>query len=251
MEIIIFFLITFMSGAIGILAPCTFPLLPAFLAHMGLSEKGKLRKNSIAFALGVSITFTTLGLLAGLFGMFIQQYRIYLSVTSATIIIIFGCVVLFGTRPKEIRTKGRTSIKKSFGLGVLFSVAWSGCIGPVVAVILLIAINLQHILLGGALLFIYSIGVLFPLLILATIVDRLPKNSKFWKIIHGKLFTVKLFGKEYYFHSTNIIAALLFIALGLFLLANIFWGVKINIENGMTYEIQGKLLNFINTTIIG
>jgi cytochrome c-type biogenesis protein len=251
MEIVILFFIAFFAGAIGILAPCTFPLIPAFLANIGLSAHGKLTKSALYFSLGIASMFTILGLAAGFFGSFLAEHKATLAIISGLVIFIFGIYVLFGITPREIKHPSAKTPWQSFGLGIVFSFAWSGCIGPVVAVILLLAINLSHTIMGGALLFVYALGVLFPLLILTGLINELPRDGRLWKIIKGKIISFNLFGSKKYIHSTNLVAGILFILLGIFLVCNSMFGFTTQFSSAWIYSIQDSLLNLVNITKIG
>jgi cytochrome c-type biogenesis protein len=250
MELLLFFIIAFVAGLITMLAPCTLPMLPAFLANSGLSQKGKLTSNTFFFAVGVSAMFTLLGLAAGAFGVFLTEQRKILIIISAIAIIIFGILSLFGSsHQKTLKPKSQTK-KGSFVFGLVFALGWSSCIGPVLGIILFLAATLSSVLLGAALLFTYSIGLLFPLLVLAKILDSLPRNGKFWTLLKGKLFEVKIRGKTFYFHSTNVFASIVFILLGIFILVNLYFHIPLFATNSVmsnwVFDMQDVLVQKIN-----
>src|SRR3989344_7277218 len=82
----------FIAGVLTFLAPCTLPLLPGYISFIsGVSAadvqnperlarlRGKIFLNGIAFVVGFSVIFILLGLLAGLGGSFLIQYRLWLA----------------------------------------------------------------------------------------------------------------------------------------------------------------------------
>jgi len=250
MEFILFFFIAFVAGLLTMLAPCTLPMLPAFLANTGLSQKGKVTLHTFLFAIGVSGMFTVLGLMAGAFGSFIITQRKILIIVSAVAIIIFGIMSLLGiSHQKQLTPKSQTKLG-SFIFGVVFALGWSSCIGPVLGILLLLAATISSIFVGGALLFTYAIGLLFPLLILAKILDTLPKDGKFWRLLKGELFEFKIRNKSYYIHSTNLFAGILFILLGIFILFNLYIHIPLFDANAVmtswVLDVQDSLVQKIN-----
>ena len=62
----------------------------------------------------------------------------------------------------------------SFGLGVVFAIGWTPCIGIILGSILTVAASSGQTLQGGVLLFAYSLGLGLPFLALAIVYDRAP-----------------------------------------------------------------------------
>jgi len=62
----------------------------------------------------------------------------------------------------------------SFGLGVVFAVGWTPCIGIILGGILTVAASSGQTLQGGLLLFAYSLGLGLPFVALAIVYDRAP-----------------------------------------------------------------------------
>jgi cytochrome c-type biogenesis protein len=69
---------------------------------------------------------------------------------------------------------GRGGWLASFGLGVVFAVGWTPCIGIILGGILTMAASSGRTLQGGLLLFSYSLGLGLPFLALAIVYDRAP-----------------------------------------------------------------------------
>ena len=62
----------------------------------------------------------------------------------------------------------------SFGLGAIFAVGWTPCIGIILGAIVTMAATSGTVLQGGALLIAYSIGLGLPFIAIAAIYDRAP-----------------------------------------------------------------------------
>jgi cytochrome c-type biogenesis protein len=79
----------------------------------------------------------------------------------------------------------------SFGLGAIFAIGWSPCIGIILGGILTVAATSGTALQGGILLIAYTIGLGLPFLVLAAVFDRAPRVMA-PLIRHGR--TVSLIG---------------------------------------------------------
>ncbi len=66
----------------------------------------------------------------------------------------------------------------SFGLGVVFAVGWTPCIGIILGSILTLAATSGQTLQGGLLLFAYSLGLGLPFIALAVVYDRAPAFTR-------------------------------------------------------------------------
>ena len=84
-------LIAFGAGLISIFSPCVLPLLPAIVASS--TDRGRFRP--IAIVLGLSISFTTMGLVASAFGSAFTAYSSYLFAAAILLIIAMGFWMLF------------------------------------------------------------------------------------------------------------------------------------------------------------
>ncbi len=62
----------------------------------------------------------------------------------------------------------------SFGLGAIFAIGWTPCLGIVLSAILNMASTQDTVLQGGVLLFAYTIGLGVPFLVLGLVYDRAP-----------------------------------------------------------------------------
>ena len=83
------FLVAFLVGAISILSPCSFALLPPFFAYT-FKEKRQLVKMTLAFFLGFAPVFIIMGLTASFLGKtmgIFQQSNKYLVILSGFLII--------------------------------------------------------------------------------------------------------------------------------------------------------------------
>ncbi|MDI9396036.1 MAG: cytochrome c biogenesis CcdA family protein [Euryarchaeota archaeon] len=162
--------VAFGAGVISILSPCILPLLPAVLASS--TGKGKLRP--LAIVLGVSISFTLMGIVTSAFGAAFQAYIGQLKILAEILIITMGIAMLFeislfNSFAKFPLLAGMNDEGPISGLllGLSLGVLWIPCVGPILASILTM-VALEGSTANGALtLLIYSAGFAVPMLLLA------------------------------------------------------------------------------------
>jgi cytochrome c biogenesis protein CcdA len=170
-------LIAFGAGLISIFSPCVLPLLPAIVASS--TDRGRYRP--IAIVLGLSISFTTMGLVASAFGAVFAAFSYYLFAAAILLIIVMGFWMLFdlhlpsntprlglidrvSKKTYDIPTEG---IASGLALGLALGIVWLPCTGPVLATILSWVAANGDVMTGGLLLMIYSLGFAVPMLAIA------------------------------------------------------------------------------------
>ncbi len=91
----------FVAGLVSFLSPCVLPLVPGYvslISGVGVEELkdqeasllGKVMLNSIAFIIGFSIVFITLGAISTEVGQFTARYKALLAQIAGVVIILFG-----------------------------------------------------------------------------------------------------------------------------------------------------------------
>lgn len=125
---LVFVLLVLLAGIVTFLAPCTLPLVPAFLGFMsGVSlgdaeaitpaARRRIVTNTVFYIIGFSVVFISLGTLAGIAGTLLVPVRFWLTRIGGVIVILFGFYLLgFVKIPIFSTRSGFTSGGKS-GLG--------------------------------------------------------------------------------------------------------------------------------------
>ena len=191
---VLFFISVFIAGVLMFLAPCSLPLVPAYLAFISGVKNEELANpktrararraillNGGMFVLGFTTIFVGFGLLAGLFGAQIGQFRNVLSQVGGGFIIIFGLMMLqiiniaplmreHRLKMPAILTPGKPS--SAFIMGSVFALGWTPCVGPVLASVLLLASTSTTVFSGGFLLAVFSLGLAVPFIITAVLFAR-------------------------------------------------------------------------------
>jgi cytochrome c biogenesis protein CcdA len=79
--------------------------------------------------------------------------------------------------------------------------------------------GLAPLLSSALLLVIFALGLGLPLIIVSAFFGRADRNSLFWRILRGKGWEVDLLGRSFFLHSTSIVSGVLFIVLGVLMVA--------------------------------
>ena len=181
------FVPAFAGGVVTFLAPCTLPLLPAYLAFISgvpvssVSNEEKIKEvkskiilNSLAYVVGFSVVFILLGSVMGASGIFLSKYRWILLRAGGVLILIFGLFMVSEGRfkflssfYKERRLNSARFLRpgnmvSSFLFGATFALGWTPCIGPILGTILTLAAAGGEVLRGIFLLGVFSLGLGLP-----------------------------------------------------------------------------------------
>jgi cytochrome c-type biogenesis protein len=184
--------LVFVQGIASFLSPCVLPLLPAYLAVLsgtGLAAaaedkaaRGVLILNAALFILGFTAVFMALGAGASAVGAFLKNYAEPIRIVSGILVIVMGLFMMdiiplnFLQREKRFEVKGKSgSPWRSFLMGMAFSFGWTPCIGPVLASVLMMASREAMLSRGVWLLFVYSLGLAVPFMLLAVFLRFLQK----------------------------------------------------------------------------
>ena len=178
----------FLAGLLMFIAPCTLPLVPAYLAFIaGVPEReavearssllrGKIFFNALAFVAGFSIVFILFGIFAAFLGAHLGEGRYLLARLGGVVLVFFGIAMLGIFRIPFLSSEWRPGVPAflSLGhpgsalfLGALFALGWSPCIGPVLGSVLFLASASSTVLQGALLLFVFSLGLAVPFLLCA------------------------------------------------------------------------------------
>ncbi|HUM16145.1 MAG TPA: cytochrome c biogenesis protein CcdA [Candidatus Nitrosotalea sp.] len=177
-------LVAFSAGLFSFLSPCVLPLFPSYLSFItGMSvdrlshevsagARTRVIVHSLAFIVGFSVVFVSLGASFSAAGQFLLDYRDWIRIGGGALIVVFGLYIAgvlrigaFGrTQQLQIRNKPAGLIG-SFLVGLTFAIGWTPCVGPILGSILTLASNDKTIGEGITLLLSYSAGLGLPFLL--------------------------------------------------------------------------------------
>lgn len=219
----------FVAGLLSFISPCVLPLVPGYLSFVsgvtleemrggaGQAERAARRRvvaTSLAFVLGFSAVFVTLGASASAIGQFVMERLTLLGKIAGVVIIIFGLHTmgllkidwLYSEKRVQTRRKPAGFIGAML-VGVAFAFGWTPCIGPILAAILAIAATQDTVAEGVRLLAVYSLGLGVPFLATSLAINRF--FSAFARV-------------RRYYHAIEVASGILLIAVGVLIFTNRF-----------------------------
>ena len=234
----------FVFGLLLSLTPCIFPMIPilsGLIVKAGNNTKVTPLKGlfiSLVYVLSMSITYTIAGVLAGVFGNNIQALfqNPYILASFSAIFVILA-LSMFGFfeigLPASLQTKLTMKSNKAGESGGILGVAIMGflsalivgpCVAPPLAGALIYIGQTGDAILGGSALFVMSLGMGMPLLVVGLGAGKFMPRAGGWMIGVNRVFGVVMLGVAIWMISrvipeniTMILWGILAISSGLYL----------------------------------
>ena len=182
--------LAFLGGLLSFISPCTLPVLTAYFAFAFQSDRQRIAANTLAFMLGLATTFSLVGAVGFALGRVLLQSQNLLMLAGGAAILIFGVMSLLGRGFSGATGFSERTFNPGMGgsylFGLTFAIGWSACVGPILGVILTLAFQTATVWQGIMLLFIYTLGLGLPLMIVSTFFGRMSRQSVFWRLLRGK-----------------------------------------------------------------
>jgi len=216
--------LAFLAGLASFLSPCVFSLVPAYVGYLGGRAVGGEATESnrfitfthgLAFVLGFSLVFITLGVASSALGGLLFNLRGVLEKVGGVVVIIFGLHMTgvfripfleYDTRVQQLPDR-KWGYLSSALMGIFFSAGWAPCVGPVLGAILTLSMNGGSISQGVSLLSAYSAGLAIPFLFAALGIGWVSA-------------TLRKYGKV--MHYVEIVMGVVLVIIGIMLFAGIF-----------------------------
>ena len=176
--------VAFSAGLFSFLSPCVLPLFPSYLSFLtgmsvdrlstdiDASARMRVLLHSVAFVLGFSIVFVSLGASFSAAGQFFLDYRDLIRRIGGVLILVFGLYIAgwlpigIFTRSKQLQLKQKPAgYLGSLVVGITFAIGWTPCVGPILGSILSLAGTSETVGRGVGLLIAYSAGLGVPFLV--------------------------------------------------------------------------------------
>ena len=183
--------VAFAAGVFSFLSPCVLPLIPSYLSFVSgvsleemRSEQARARVrwrvvlNSLAFIVGFSLVFVSLGASASFLGRLFLAYRNVIRILGGLFILLVGLYLVglfkisalerylqFNLRDKPAGYLG------SIVVGITFAAAWTPCVGPILGATLALASTTGEVGRGTLLLTSYAAGLAVPFFLSALAID--------------------------------------------------------------------------------
>ena len=159
------FPLSFVGGIISSASPCVLAMIPLVMGFVGGYAVGSQKKAiqfSLLFVLGLTVTFTVLGVIAALLGTLFGNIGSFWKYAVPVLAILLG-LQLWGLFKINSTISERFLPRKkaflgAFLMGLVFGIIASPCATPVLGVILTYAAAKQNIVYSGGLLLAYALG---------------------------------------------------------------------------------------------
>ena len=207
-------LTVFFQGLLSFFSPCVLPLIPIYIGYLsgGTGKRGedgkihfkrsKVMVHTLCFVLGVSFAFFLLGLGFSAVGTFLKDNQIWFARIGGVLVIVFGLYQLgfLGKSyflGKERRLPFRLDLLAmspvtALIMGFTFSFAWTPCVGPALASVLLMAASASTKVVAFGLIGVYTVGFVLPFLAVGLFTTTLLEFFKnHMKVVQ---YTVKIGG---------------------------------------------------------
>ena len=179
-------LTVFLQGLVSFFSPCVLPLLPLYSGYLsgGTGKRGedgrihyerkKVMIHTLCFVIGVSFAFFLLGFGFSAMGNFFKSNQLMFARVGGILVVLFGLYQLgfFGTSqvlgkerrlPFKLDALAMSPFTALF-MGFTFSFAWTPCVGPALASVLLMAASASTKAMAFGLIGVYTIGFVLPFL---------------------------------------------------------------------------------------
>ncbi len=201
----------FFAGLALNLTPCVFPLIPitvGFFTQQTKDREGSAFPLALAYVLGISITYSVLGVIAALsgaiFGSALQSPWVVGLIVAVLLLLatsMFGLWELRVPTWAQRASGGRSGVFGALIMGFVMGFVAAPCIGPFVLGLLTYVGQRGDPVLGFFLFFTLAMGLGLPYLILGTFtgaVNKLPASGM-WMVGVRRVFGVILIAMAAYF----------------------------------------------------
>ncbi|NPV03558.1 MAG: hypothetical protein HPY67_02375 [Syntrophaceae bacterium] len=206
----------YLAGVLVSFTPCVYPVVPVTAAVIGAHGRVSWRRGfalSLSFVLGLAVTYTALGMAAAMTGkIFGAAQSSPLMLGAIGILFLLMGLAMLGVVPLSLERfaprspagAGRKGITRSFVIGLTSGFLLGPCAAPVLIGILGVVAAGQSVLFGGALLFVFSLGVGTLLLLVGTfagILISLPRSGAWMVAVQKGSGIVMLAAGAYFLYS--------------------------------------------------
>ncbi len=205
-------LFVFLGGLALNLTPCVYPLIPITVGYFGGQSEGSTTKlffMGVLFILGLSVTYSAIGVVTSLtgavFGALLQSPIVILIIVAVMLglsLSMFG-VYEFKLPDSFVNKAGgaKAGLYGAFFMGLTMGIVAAPCIGPFVLGLVTYVATKQDPFFGFLLFFVLAVGLGTPYLFLAVFsgkIKKLPRAGE-WMDAVKHIFGFILIGMALYF----------------------------------------------------
>ena len=224
----------FLAGLLLSLTPCVLPMVPILSSIVISSNKDHAIRYTLSYVAGVSATYIIFGIAASITGSFLSSslQNIYFLLFNGFLFLIFALAMFdifhFNISENNFLSNLLNKINKKniihiFFLGLFSALILSPCVAPPLAAAILYISQANDILLGGLSLFIMSIGMSVPLLLIGFSANRFLPKPGIWMVKVKKLIGFVLIGMSIYIIRPLLDEVVFYLLLNTLLTITIFY----------------------------
>lgn len=236
----LFSIVAFLGGILSVLSPCSGALLPTYFA-ITFKSKEKLLANTLFFSLGVLLVSIPIGLGSYFIFYILSVWGKVLFNVLGVVFFLMGFLTLFDIKLIKLPDNSSSNSKKGYFGSIMFGIisafSLGACSGPILGAIATLAASTKSYLSSTILMLFYTSGILLPFIAISFGLDRTMLLKKLF--VQGKSFSITLFEREFYMHSSNIISATIFIFVGIIFMFNN--GSLLNAEKLLNINVDAML----------
>lgn len=231
--------VAILAGLVSFASPCILPLVPGYLAYIGgftdgrgaAANGGRRGRNRLLagvtlFILGFALVFVFTGVMFGVAGFWLNQYRDLITRIAGVIVILMGLVFVgqFSVTQRTVKTswRPRMGLAGAPFLGAVFAVGWTPCTGPTLTAINSLSLTTGSPWQGGLLALFYALGLGIPFLLIALGLNWATGAVKFLKR---------------HIRVINIIGGVFLIVIGVLMVSGVW--------NAWMLDLQGVIGSFV------
>lgn len=188
-------IVVFVEGVLSFFSPCILPILPIYLSILSNSSIESLKedksnfihsllfKNTLFFALGISLTLFILGSSVNALKSFFDTNKDLIMIFGGLIIIFMGLFYMGVIKSSLLNREKRFNINtkqinpiSAFLFGFTFSFGWTPCIGPILTSVLIMSSSANNIGTSNLLMIVYTIGFILPFILASLFYNKLFKT---------------------------------------------------------------------------
>ena len=190
--------VAFAAGVFSFLSPCVLPLIPSYLSFVSGVSLDEMRNdqararvrwrvvlNSLAFIVGFSIVFVSLGASASFLGGLFLGYRNIIRILGGVFVLLVGLYLIGLFKIAALEQYLQFNLKDkpagylgSVLVGITFAVAWTPCVGPILGATLALASTSGEVGRGTLLLTSYAAGLALPFFLSALAINSFFQFSR-------------------------------------------------------------------------
>lgn len=210
-------LAAFFAGAVALFSPCCIVFLfPAYLASAVKARRWRLLPLTLVFAAGIALVLVPITLGIGMLATALARYHRPLYVAGGLLMLGLAALALVGhswSLPSFIRAPDaqRSDAPGVFALGVFSGIA-SSCCAPVLAGVMTLSVLSSSALGAASLGLAYVFGMVFPLVVMALLWDRLRLGER--RPFTARPVRIRVAERTLHTNTINVAVAVAFALMG-------------------------------------